>query len=430
MPNSSRANPVPNRRQTLAVFAAVVAVVVLSQYFRASLGVIVPELVRDLALTPESLGAINGSFFVTLGLAQIPIGMAFDRWGPRRTIAVLTGVAVLGSLWFAAAGSAGSLLAARVVIGLGCAGSFMGAVVLTSRWSPPDRFTQTLSWVFALSNLGTLLATTPLAAGAEWIGWRGTFAVAAGVTALVGLAFLLVVRDAPPGSGAAAREPETLGAILRGVAAVWRTPGLAYVLAIHTVAYATLLTVQGLWAGPYLADVHGLGAVERGNVLLLMAAATVLGILCYGPMDRRFNTRKGVVGAGAALTIAVLSALTLLERPPVWLASALLVLLGLVGHYGIVIVAHGRSLFPDHLVGRGVTTVNLAQAVGCAGLPMLTGAVVGLFSRSGDPVPEIAYRAAFGCLAAVLLLGLLIYSRARDSKPLGEVAVPAPDGRA
>ena len=411
----------PLRRQALRLFAAIVAAAVLSQYFRASNGVIAPELMRDLALSPESLGAVNGSFFVTLGLAQIPIGMAFDRYGPRRVIAALTGLAVLGSLGFAAAQSAEALLAARVVIGLGCAGSFMGAVVLASRWAPPDRFTQTLSWIFALSNLGVLLATTPLAAGTEAIGWRGTFVVAAAATAAVGVLFWLWVRDAPPGREIAAAEPEAPGAILRGVAAVWRTPGLVYVLAIHTVAYATLLTVQGLWAGAYLHDVHGLDAVPRGNVLLAMAAATVLGVLGYGPLDRRFNTRKGVVGAGALLTIAVLTALTLLERPPVWLAAALLILLGLVGHYGVVIVAHGRSLFPDRLVGRGVTTVNLAQAAGCAVLPMLTGAVLGLFPcEAGGAPPEIAYRAVFGCLALILLTGLLLYSRARDSKPLGE----------
>ena len=74
------------------------------------------------------------------------------------------------------------------------------------------------------------------------------------------------------------------------------------------------------------------------------------------------------------------------------------VALGLVGHYGVVIVAHGRSLFPDRLIGRGVTTVNVAQSLGCAGLPILTGAVIGMFAPPEGPVPEAGYRAAFGCL--------------------------------
>src|SRR3546814_4099118 len=118
------------------------------------------------------------------------------------------------------------LFAGRILLGLGCAASFMGAVVLTSRWVRPDRFTQVLSWVFALSNIGTLLATTPMAMGSEAIGWRGVFVLSAVASAAVGALFLAVVRDAPTGAGTAGRPPETLLEVLRGVGEIWRTPGL------------------------------------------------------------------------------------------------------------------------------------------------------------------------------------------------------------
>src|SRR3546814_4819174 len=38
------------------------------------------------------------------------------------------------------------------------------------------------------------------------------------------------------------------------------------------------------------------------NVLFWMGVAQIAGILCIGPLDRLFNTRKGVVVAGALLT--------------------------------------------------------------------------------------------------------------------------------
>ena len=84
----------------------------------------------------------------------------------------------------------------------------------------------------------------------------------------------------------------------------------------------------------------------------------------------------------------ILGTLAALSRPPAWLAVVLLVLFCLVTAYGVVIVAHGRSLFPDELAGRGVTTVNLAQVVGCAGLPILTGAIIAAFPASGGGSPE------------------------------------------
>jgi MFS family permease len=148
-----------------------------------------------------------------------------------------------------------------------------------------------------------------------------------------------------------------------------------------------------------------------------MGLAQVVGILAYGPLDRVFNTRKRVVMAGTAGSIVLLGLLAALPSPPTWLAVLLLVAFCLVTAYGIVIVAHGRSLFPDELAGRGVTTVNLAQVVGAAGLPILTGALVGAFPAAAGVAPEIAYRAVWAFIAIALAGGLVVYAGARDVPP-------------
>ena len=84
---------------------------------------------------------------------------------------------------------------------------------------------------------------------------------------------------------------------------------------MHFFAYATMLTVLGVWGGPYLYDVYKLDGVQRGNVLLAMGVAQILGILAYGPMDRLLRSRKKVVLGGAAISVLLLAALALLPRP-------------------------------------------------------------------------------------------------------------------
>lgn len=397
--------------------AAIVAIAALSQFYRSCLGVIAPELSRDLALSPEALGSANAAFFLAMALAQVPVGMLFDRYGARRVVAALTAIAVVAGLWQAVAASPEELVAARFLLGLGCAGSFMGAVTLCSWWYPGAKLSTMLSRLFAFSQVGIFLAATPLALAAGAIGWRGSLAAVALVTAATGVLYYLLVRDRAP-QLPLDMKPESLREVARGLLAVWRTPGLAPVLAIHTFAYASMATVLGLWAGPYLADVHDLDGAARGNVILAMAAAQLAGILVYGPLDRVFNTRKWIVVPGALATVAILATLALVPALPLAAAVVLLVLFCGVTSYAVVIVAHGSSLFPPHLTGRGVTTVNLAQVVGLAGLPVLTGALVGSFPvAAGGAHPEIAYRWAFGSIAAVLAFGLAIYLTARDAKP-------------
>ena len=210
--------------------------------------------------------------------------------------------------------------------------------------------------------------------------------------------------------------------MLKGLFDVWKTPGLLPVLAMHTFAYAVMLTVLGVWAGPYLHSVHGLDSIARGHVMLAMGLAQIIGILSYGPMDRILNSRKMAVISGVLATTLVLVCLAALSHPPLWLAVGLLVALTFFAAYGIVIVAQGRSLFPAHLAGRGVTTVNMAQVLGCMALPAASGYVVAAFGvsgGSGGSAPEIAYRAVFAMLAVCNLAGLAVYLRSRDSKPVG-----------
>lgn len=406
------------REARLRLCIALALAVILSQFLRSSTGVIAPELTRDLALSPEMLGFANACFFISLGLVQVPVGILFDRAGVRRTYLWLTGAGVLGALLQAGVETGAGLAAARFLMGIGSGAAFMSVVMLCARWFPPDRLATVTSWVFALSQIGILLAATPLAAATQAWGWRPVFVLTAAVTVAIGIAYAAFVRDDPPDAPPRERSApaEELSA-LAGLARVLRIRDIGGVLAVHLFAYAAVATIMGLWAGPYLADVYGLSPVERGNVLLAMGFGQIAGLLVVGPLDRLLDTRKWIVVGGATLAVATLAVLAILERPPLALAVALLVVLAFVSQYPVVTIAHARSLFPAAIAGRGITTVNLSQVVGASALPWMTGAVVGLSSGSHGPHPEIAYRLVFATIAVSLAIGLAFYLRVRDVKP-------------
>ena len=234
---------------TLAVLAAAY---VLSQFFRTALAVVAPEIAADLGLDPARLGMLSSAWFWAFAAAQIPIGVALDRWGPRRTVAVLFGAAGLGCLVFAGADSLGAAVVGQVLIGIGCAPVFMGVLVVLSRFYPAQLFAQFSSILLAVGTVGTLAGTTPLAMVAAEIGWRGAFLAMAALVALVALLVALVVRDRPPGA-APPLATESLAAALRGVLHVLANRRILAILPMCFTGYAVLITVRGLWAGPYLA---------------------------------------------------------------------------------------------------------------------------------------------------------------------------------
>ena len=123
------------------------------------------------------------------------------------------------------------------------------------------------------------------------------------------------------------------------------------------------------------------------------------------------------IPVGALIAVAVLAALAPAPALALWQAAALLVALGGFGVYAMMIIAHGRAIFPERLVGRGLTVVNFANFIGVAVMQMAAGMIVGAFPAADGAAPEAAYRLVFGFLAATIVLALVFYARAADAKP-------------
>jgi predicted MFS family arabinose efflux permease len=203
---------------------------------------------------------------------------------------------------------------------------------------------------------------------------------------------------------------------------VLRNPRLKPILALNFCNYACTFTVQGLWGGAFLREVHGLSPIAAGNVLLCAVIAYQAGMLAFGPLDRRLDTRKGIAIGGTLVIICLLAMLALLSHPPVWLPVGAIVVMGFFSASSTMVMTHGRGIFPDRLIGRGISTMNTAVMLGVACMQTLSGIIIGAFEPLASGArTEDAYRALFGTLTLVLIIAVAIYSRSQDVKPSDEM---------
>ena len=171
---------------------------VIAQLHRAGGGVISSELHRSFGLGGTEIGVVIGSMMLASAVAQVPMGLAFDRFGIRRTAAALALVALAGTLVFGSAAGSAGLALGRFLIGIGFGGVITVIMLLAMRWAPPERFaTVAATTIASASLLGGLLGTAPLAVALERLGWTLTFVAIALLTAVTATLFLVVVRDAP-----------------------------------------------------------------------------------------------------------------------------------------------------------------------------------------------------------------------------------------
>ena len=390
----------------------------LSQFYRSTNAVIGPDLSRDLQIGPAELSLITSAFFIAFALVQPLVGMALDRLGPRLTMISTLSVAILGAALFASLDTVPGLMGARALIGIGNSALLMGPLVILSRWFPPQKFSFYASLLIALGSLGGLAATAPLAAATAAVGWRGAFWGMSAITVIIALVVGWSLRDTPPDHPLNRTRPESLREVLHGLAAVFRNRQMYLIFGIHFTAYACVVTIQGLWGGPYLADIHGLDGIARGQILLAMAIGIIAGYLILGPLDRVFDSRKRLVLAGCAGIIAILAVLGLWQRPPLWSVAGLFTIMGFCSGAYAHIVAHGRAIFPDHLVGRGLTILNCGTMLGAFTFQSVTGWILAALTPKGAAHPPLAaYQTMFLTLAVALTLATLLYMRMADAKP-------------
>ncbi len=427
MPSDERPS-FPHRRGLIIVMTLATAYVA-SHFFRASNVTIGLDLMRDLAIGPEALGGLTGAFFFGFAAMQIPCGFFFDRFGPRRTVTGMLVLATIGGIVFTLAPTWPILLTGRTLMGAGFGVMLIGSMVVISRWFPPDRFSTLTAMVLSIGLVGNLVATTPLAWASEAVGWRSVFAAAVLFTALAAIAVWIVVRDAPPGHPFLARTPEPPREMLQGLIEVLRNPRLKFILALNFCHYACTFTVQGLWGGPYLREVHGLSAIEAGNVLFAAVIAYQAGMLFFGPLDRVLDTRKRIAIGGTLVMISILALLAVPTRLPAWVAIAAMIAVGFFSACSTMVMTHGRGIIPDRLIGRGMATINTSVMFGVACMQTLSGIVVGAFEPLADGARSgTAYRALFGVLAVVLTVALAVYSRSEDVKPSDQMRAVKQEG--
>lgn len=376
----------------------------LSQFYRSFLAVLSGLLQTEIGVTADDLAFASGLWFLVFALAQLPVGWALDRIGPRRTSALMLGIGGTGgAVVFALAQNALHIHLAMALLGIGCAPVLMAAYYIFARSFPPAIFATLAGAVIGFGSLGNILGALPMAWATEVFGWRESILLIAGITALIAVVIWFVVQDPPM-----AESPDGVkGSLLD----VMRIPALWLLLPLLMVNYAPAAGLRGLWVGPYYTDLYGATATGIGQVTLLMALAMIAGNFAYGPLDRLLGTRKGVILAGNLLGTVCLFALAFFPLAGFWQAAILLAAVGFFGASFPMMMAHGRSYFPPHLTGRGVTFLNLCSIGGVGILQVLSGRV---HANAPSAPPEAAYQTLFLFFAILLLVGCIVYAFAKD----------------
>ncbi len=368
-----------------------------------------PRLASEFSLSAADLGFLTGAYFLSFGLFQIPLGVLLDRFGPRRTNAVLLLVGAAGALAFAHAASFQGLVLGRTLIGFGVSACLMASIQAFVLWFPPERTSTMIAIAFSMGGLGAITASSPLEAALGHFDWREIFNALAAFTVALSVLFLLWVPEHPRTAGPV-RVREQLGGLVKIArdAAFWR---VALAIGANQCAVVGLFT---LWITAWLRDVAGYDGAAAARTLAGVALAFIAGYLAFGRLGDAW-TRRGrsllpLFAGGVAGALACLGLITCGVTLAPFLVWA-----------GLVFCGAGASLahtiatrrYPRDMAGRVNTALNTFTFVGIFLGQWATGALLTLWPPTPTGYDPRGYFYAFGALWLVQAAGLAWLWRGR-----------------
>lgn len=384
----------------------------LSYALRSINAVIAPSLLAELGMTNADLGLLSSAYFVAFGCMQLPLGIWLDKYGARRTEAVLLLVAAAGAVVFATSSSLAGLWVGRALIGIGVSACLMASLKAYRQWFALEQQPQLASWMLVAGTAGALTATLPVTLALPLIGWRGVFWIVAALLLMVSAAIFLLLRDvearfalAAPGAVAGTNDGGYRS--IFGNAYFWRMGVLG--LVNHGIFFA----LQTLWAGPWMVTVLGKTQQQTGEILFVFNLVLMLSYLALGwsaprLVARGWNVHR-LIAIGIAGMVLAQSAMLLTQSPAAWL---LWLPLALCVPVTTLVQSHVGMAFPASLAGRANSAYNLQLFIGAFATQWGFGLVIDALKDHGAS-PVDAFRIALGVAVALQAAALIFFVGSR-----------------
>ncbi len=404
-------------RQAMMIFIVVMAAYTLSFFQRFAPASIAQDLSLAFNTTAASLGVLAATYFYVYTVMQIPTGVLVDTLGPRRILLIGGVISFIGSLWFGLAADLSQALIGRTLVGLGVSVTFIAMLKIIALSFEEHRFASLTGLGVFVGNIGSVLAGVPLAFAATEIGWRAVFVAVAIASLVFGTLAWWMMRHSAAMAGTKVDRTVVVGGLLSviGNRQTW-APALT-----NLGMCGSYFTFAGLWAMPYLSQVHGYSRNIAATHLSLMYAGFAVGCLALGIISDRVRRRKSILIAASAVYSSIWCIWWWGGALDVTMTMLLCFLMGFSTSGFSLTWACAKEVNPPQLAGMSTSIANVGGFFGAAVMQPLVGWLMDLVwagtMANGVRVYSLGdFRFGLSIVVAMAFFGLIAAFFVRETR--------------
>lgn len=327
--------------------------------------VMAESMMKTFQVSAAGFGIVSAFYFYAYAPMQLPAGLLFDRYGPRKLMTFALILCAVGSFFFASTDSLFTAALGRFLIGIASAFSFIGVLVLVSRWFPPQQFALLAGVAQLMSSVGAMFGEVPLAALINRVGWRNASFILAFVG--LGLAALMwtVIRDYP--------EPHQETKPKRQFKEEWHRllsvcrRSYTWIIGSYSFTIWTPIAVfAALWGVPYLQQKYQVSVIVASGLCSMIWLGIGLGSPLLGWLSDKCSSRRLALGISSFFGFSATVILLYVPNVPFSWMYVVLFMLGFGSGGQTVSFAVVKDNNPPELVGTASGFNNLAVLLGGA----------------------------------------------------------------
>lgn len=278
--------------------------------------VMADSMMKTFGVSGQGFGVISAFYFYAYAPSQLPAGVLYDRYGPRKLMTFAIILCALGSAFFASTDSVFTACIGRFLIGTGSAFSFIGVLVLISRWFPPYYFAILAGIAQLMSSVGAMFGEMPLASLIGHVGWRNASFLLSGVGFILAGFFWVFIRDYPHQQNQTIPE-HYLKDEWQRLVAVCKHAHTWFIGAYAFAIWTPIAVFAALWGVPYLQEKFQISVMLASGLCSMIWLGIGIGSPLLGWLSDRLESRRtalilsAILGLFATLILLYLPGLTL-----------------------------------------------------------------------------------------------------------------------
>lgn len=400
-------------------------------FFHRNAGALVGEYLKiDFAITSATgLGFLTSIYFYTSAIMQIPSGIIADKFNPKKVLLTAMALIVGGTILSCLAKSLPLLYVGRLILSLGSAMIYINLFKIVTNWWKTSETGTISAFTSFLGNLGPLIATVPLAALINSIGWRGSYLAMASIVVFAMILCAVLTKTTPADAGLmnwdeidavesgqeiVKEETKKSTKVTESLKQIFSNKQSWFPAVACAGMYGSFIAFFGIWAVPYCVQVYGMTKMEAASILFVGQLTYLIAGPLNGILSDKLRLRKRLFSG--YILVGVIGWLLLLfwngGKPPIWGLYLIVILLNIGSSPVYMGLAYAREVNPPKFAGTAAGVVNVGSYIGAGILQPLVGYVLesspGALLVNGVQVYSLgAFQSGFICCAVAMAIAFV-----------------------